>query len=223
MRYFNISKRTMPGRESQEKKVIRIIRTIQERIEVFSDDGQDTRTGVINDGAYLELSNLNRDLFNSVKGVENENIYLRGRVESLRTQLMFLTSQVMLVKKTDWWMKNTDDPDYTKRQVMTRQEKIDSPNHTLCECGDWVSHRNRSYLESHRKTEKCNSNRMRIKYEKGKMKFGMRLDILLLMDGHLRIKIGQGSIHNRHITGMGAIWNLLEKFSDNRIRCGYYL
>jgi len=44
-----------------------------------------------------------------------------------------------------------------------------------------------------------------------------------LMDGHLRIKIGQGSIHNRHITGMGAIWNLLEKFSDNRIRCGYYL
>lgn len=192
---------------SQEKQVIKLLSNLQEKIEVFSDEGQETRTGVINEGAYLELSNMNMGLFNLVKGIEDENIRLKG-------ELAYYKNMVFLLKKSDWYLKHTNDPNYHKRQVATRQQKIGNPKYRLCDCGDWLCKR-RIYWDAHRKTEKCNSNRMRIRYERGKFKNLPRLDVLLMLDSHLHFKDENGSLHRRV-----ALNSLAFKYKENRRRLG---
>tara|TARA_R110000824_G_scaffold251941_1_gene440560 strand:+ start:131 stop:730 length:600 start_codon:yes stop_codon:yes gene_type:complete len=194
---------------SQEKQVIKLLNNLQEKIEVFSDEGQETRTGVINEGAYLELSNMNMNLFRMVKGIEDENISLRG-------QLAYYKNMVDLIKKSDWFLKHTNDPDYQKRQVKNRQYKMDNPNYRLCECGDWMCKR-KIYWTAHRKTEKCNSNRMRIRYERGKFKHLPPLDVLLTLDSHIHFKEDIGYLHKRV-----AINSLSLKYKQNKRRLGRY-
>ena len=192
---------------SQEKQVIKLINNLQEKIEVFSDEAQETRTGVINEGAYLELSNMNMNLFRMVKGIEDENI-------RLKLEVSYYKNMVFLLKKSDWYLKHTNDPNYHKRQVATRQQKINNDRYRLCDCGDWMS-KTKSYWNAHRKTEKCNSNRMRIRYERGKFAKLPTLDILLMLDSHLHFKEDNGYLDRRV-----ALNSLAFKYKENRRRLG---
>jgi len=198
-------------RESMEKKVINIIN----RCQGFIDDmviGNGGEPVVIDDNTYLTMCNDNLEmnrilpqLFHHIKRLEQENLILRQGITQLQ--------------KSDWYLKNTNDPTYTKRQFITREGKIDNNRFRMCQCGDWIS-KIPTYWEQHRKTEKCNSNRLRIRFEKDKFKFcvhGLGLDRLLMLDAHLRVKIDTGEEH-KQVKGCIALENLILKWKLNRCR-----
>ena len=195
----------MPREMSMEKKVIKIVNRCQEFIDdmVIGNDGQPV---VITDNTYLTMCNDNMEMnrvlpqmFDHMRRLEKENLFLRQSFN--------------MIRKSDWYLKNTDDPQYVKRQFITREQKIDNKRFRGCSCGDWVSNIS-SYWEQHRKTEKCNSNRLRIKFEKNKFKFcvyGLKLDRLLMLDSHLRVKIDTGVKYQ-------SLENLILKWKLNRCR-----
>ena len=208
-------------RESMEKKVINIVNRAQEFIDdmVIGNGGEPV---VINDNTYLTMCNDNAEMMRILP-------MLFERIKRLEHTNNILQLSMLQIKKSDWYLKNTNDPNYCKRQLITRGDKID--NHSrfrMCECGDWIS-KVPTYWEQHRKTEKCNSNRLRIRYEKNKFKFckyGLGLDRLLLLDSHLRVKI-EDEITHPQVYGVYCLESLILKWKQNRCRIGnmgkYYI
>tara|TARA_R110000765_G_scaffold336982_2_gene427329 strand:- start:1450 stop:2418 length:969 start_codon:yes stop_codon:yes gene_type:complete len=168
----------MPRPVSAEKELLKLIEGLQDKCENLS--GQFNAGQVhMNEHALNELSKHNAKLFKYVKGISDERDRLRSYVNNLQNQIALLTS-------SKWYKRETNDPSYHKRQVKTRQQKIGSKTHKLCDCGDWISSKS-TYWNNHRKTHKCCDNRFRIKYEKStyKIKKYMGLDQLLMLNGHL--------------------------------------
>jgi hypothetical protein len=149
---------------SQDKKLLKIIMKLQDKVENLAGIGSDGDH--INSFAFNELSKLNAVIFEELK---------------------MLFTVISDIKNTSWYLNITNDPSYHRRQVLTRKEKIGADGYALCECGDWVSQRVPKYFEEHRKRNKCVSNMFRIAYDTSnwKLKKRYKLDTLLVLNGHI--------------------------------------
>ena len=153
-------------KQSQEKQLLKIITKLQDTVENLAGIGSDGNH--INSFAFNELSKLNMEVFNDLKGLFNA---------------------IGQIKHTSWYMNHTNDPNYHKRQVLTRKDKINKDGYRYCSCGDWISERNSKYWEEHQKRNSCVSNRFRIAYDTSNWKLKTlpcaRLDALLVLNAHL--------------------------------------
>jgi hypothetical protein len=194
-------------RISQEKEVLNILNKVQERLEEKADNNE------ISEGAFLEFCNHNREIYEAIEPLSFQIIHLLQRNKNLEAENMFLKLAIMEIKQTRWFKKHTDDPDYVRRCHYTRKYKMENPDRfRRCECGDWIS-RKTEYWEQHRKTEKCRSNRIRILYEKGKLRFNMGLDRLLLLDNTMRLNVEYDNPYHKQIE---CLESLIRKYKYNR-------
>ena len=197
-------------RISQEKEVLNILNKVQEKLEEKADNNE------ISEGAFLEFCNHNRELYQAIEPLSFQIIHLLQRNKNLEAQNHMLRLAIMEIKNTRWFKKHTDDPDYVRRCHYTRKYKMEHPeSFRRCECGDWIS-RKTEYWEQHRKTEKCRSNRIRILYEKGKLRFNMGLDRLLLLDNTMRLNVEYDNIYHKQIN---CLESLIKKYKYNRMCC----
>ncbi len=199
-------------RISQEKEILNILNNLQERLEVKAEENE------ITEGAFLEFCNHNKELYEAITPLSQQIIFLLQRNQHLQYQNNMFRLALTDMKNSRWYAKHTDDPDYVRRCHYTRKYKMDNPDRfKKCVCGDWIS-RTADYFASHQKTEKCRSNRIRILYEKGKLKFNMGLDKLLLLDNTFRCNLDYDNKYHKQIISLES---LIRKYKYNRMCCGY--
>ena len=197
-------------RISQEKEVLNILNKLQERLEVKAEEQE------ITEGAFLEFCNHNKELYEAITPLSQQIIFLLQRNQNLQHENSVLKLAIMDIKSSRWYAKHTEDPNYERRCHHTRKYKMENPHlFKKCACGDWIS-RKTIYFENHQKTEKCRSNRIRILYEKGKLKFNMGLDKLLLLDNTMRLNVSYDNPYHKQIN---SLERLIRKYKYNRMCC----
>ena len=197
-------------RISQEKEVLNILNKLQERLEIKAECNE------ISEGAFLEFCNHNKELYEAITPLSQQIICLIQRNHNLEHENQLLRLAITDIKDTRWYKKHTDDPDYVRRCHYTRKYKMGHPEQfRRCECGDWIS-RKTEYWGQHRKTEKCRSNRIRILYEKGKLRFNMGLDRLLLLDNTMRLNVEYDNTYHKQVESLES---LIRKYKYNRMCC----
>ena len=154
----------MPSK-SQEKEMLRIIHNLQEKVEKLS--GMFGEHAHMDNQAFMELSNYNAQMYN---------------------EIMTIFQEIYSIKQTQWYLNYTDDPNYQKRQVLRRQEKIGRDGYKLCLCGEWLRDIDRTF-EDHQKRNCCVSGLMRKKYDTSNFKKSgvIELDRLLLLNNHMEM------------------------------------
>ena len=168
--------------QAKHKQMLHALGKFQEKIESMAELTH------INEEAYLQLCNGNMELYNTINKLFKEIIEMK---EMYETTIMNNT-----------WTRSYTDVNYHSRQAKTRSYKINNPDYQLCPCGDWISkysHRvrrngtrrlNPRAMIEHQKTEKCMSNRARIRWnDTDKCKLckvpGMKIDKFLHLNSHI--------------------------------------
>ena len=165
----------MPAQQPrQELVVVNLIQQLQTKVETLSGifGEEDTTTNHINEYAFNELSKMNAELHNSVKGVFDR---LVKENDALRQQLTGLQDIVNGMTSSNWYHKNNPDLEYMGRQVLTRAQKQNNPNFKKCDCGEWIS---KAFFSEHKKRAKCVDSLMRLWYDKNN--FTLPIDKMLL-------------------------------------------
>ena len=144
---------------------------------------------LINTEAYRQLSNNNKELYDTFKGL----------FESIIAMKTLYEQSIM----NNTWVQQYEDANYHKRQHRKREQKINAEGYTRCPCGDWICHRQvkatkgkprtwKNALAQHQQTEKCMSNRARLKWEaqkKVQLSKGIKVDTYLLLNSHIHRKV----------------------------------
>jgi hypothetical protein len=167
----------MPGQaQRQELIVVNLIGQLQTKVETLSGifGEEDTTTNHINEYAFNELSKMNAELHNSVKGVFDR---LVKENDALRQQLIGLQEITNGLTSSNWYHKNNPDLEYMGRQVLTRAQKQNNPNFKKCDCGEWIS---KAFFSEHKKRAKCVDSLMRLWYDKNS--FTIPIDKMLLIN-----------------------------------------
>lgn len=198
----------MPGQnQKQELIVVNLIQKLQTKVETLSGVFDSDTTSHINEYAFNELSKMNAELHNSVKGTYDR---LTKENDALRQQIAGLQSIVNELTGSNWYKKNNPDYDYICRQTKTRAEKQGCPGYKQCDCGEWIS---KAFFKEHQKRAKCVDSLMRLWYDKNNYKVG--IDKMLLMNQLLVQKIHykfnkDGSYHPRGIQALEYL--MLKKY-----------
>ena len=165
----------MPGQnQRQELIVVNLIQKLQTKVETLSGVFDSDSTSHINEYAFNELSKMNAELHNSVKGTYDR---LTRENDALRQQIAGLLQITNELTGSNWYKKNNPDYEYICRQVMTRQEKQGHPNCKQCDCGEWVS---KAFFKEHTKRAKCVDSLMRLWYDKNS--YTVPIDKMLLFN-----------------------------------------
>jgi len=202
----NVSNRKLEN-QAKHKQMLHALHKFQDKIDGLATDD------LIKSEAYIQLSASNKDLFDEFK-------YLFDEIISMKTAWAELMGNP--------WIAQYEDVNYHKRQHTTREHKVNNPNYTPCPCGDWISKYrynldgvkiyNPRCMIDHTKTEKCMSNRARLKWEalsKCKLSKIIKIDKYLLLNSHINhmyhdespklfnVNLLRMLVRRRHIRNLG--------------------
>lgn len=199
----------MPSNKQVAKhtEILQNIHTIQDKIEQLADQS------LLQDGAFLELANTNKELYIKMK---------RQLQDCWEVKVVYETK---IVKSR--FVQSHEDPNYHKRQVLTRQQKIGATTHRQCRCGDWVSKR-KDFYKRHLSTEKCASSCLRIDYDK----YGHKalfclcpIDQMLIVNSHINRQVyGRAGHRYLSLTGeprLQILERLIRRWRIGRMGMGH--
>tara|TARA_R110000824_G_scaffold9011_2_gene40736 strand:+ start:1977 stop:2588 length:612 start_codon:yes stop_codon:yes gene_type:complete len=173
--------------QAKHKQMIDALHKFQEKLDGLAVDD------LINSEAYRQLCNGNKDLFEEFKSIFDEIMVMK---------LMYQQNILGNV-----WVQQYNNANYHQRQVKTREYKMNCPGYKRCECGDWISMYRKDkdkkrptekMFITHQKTEKCMSNRARLKWEaqkKVKLSKVVKIDTYLLLNSHINHKANDSEKH----------------------------
>ena len=169
--------------QAKHKQMLHALHQFQDKIDTLS------TTDLIKDEAYIQLCNTNAELFEKFKTL----------FEEINTMKQLYMDTIV----NNVWTTSYTGINYHSRQQQTREYKINNPDYELCPCGDWICKR-RNYkgnwksnpraMVSHQKTEKCMSNRARIKWKTDKK---MKIHKVITIDTYLLLNSFFNTLSNQ--------------------------
>jgi len=141
------SKNNMPrANVAKHKELLTNIQNVQEIVEGLADKS------FMNDEALRVLSNTNMELYEKLKDLIDDVVYLKETY----TQTIYQSR----------WCNQYLDPNYQRKSAKKKEDKINDPRYKKCACGDWICVRKGKYWDNHLKTEKHKSSMLRIDIQK---------------------------------------------------------
>lgn len=128
---------------AKEKEMVALVRKLQDKVEDLS--GIFGGESHMNSFAFKELCDTNLELAESLKCLFNN-------IADITTTMT----------ESRWYMSETGDPRYHKRQYKKIEQKIQCPDYIHCDCGE-VIHKN--FFTDHKKRTKHINGIMKIRYE----------------------------------------------------------
>ena len=169
--------------QAKHKQMLNALHNFQDKIDSLS------TTELIKDEAYIQLCNTNKELFEKFKCLFDEITEMKE---------LYMDSIVNNV-----WTTSYTDANYHSRQLRTREYKMNSPSYVLCPCGDRICKDkktraglfkfNPKAMITHQKTEKCMSNRARIKWKTDKK---MKIHKVISIDTYLLMNSFMNKLYN---------------------------
>lgn len=148
--------------EAAHKELMKNLTMVQEKIEDLSDNS------LLTDEAFRQLSNTNKDLYNSMKTM----------IEGLNKLHIIYEETIMESRMFNKW-KN---PGAAKNRCEERQKKQNLKDIVRCPCGEFIS---KSYYEKHKKNQSHQDALLRINIDKKKVLQVQGVDKLLTINAHL--------------------------------------
>jgi len=128
---------------AKEKEMVNLVRKLQDKVEDLS-------------GIFGGESHMNSFAF---KELSDTNLQLAESLKCLFTNIADITTTMT---ESRWYMSETGDPRYHKRQYKKIEQKIQCKEYIRCDCGE-VIHKN--FFTDHKKRTKHINGIMKIRYE----------------------------------------------------------
>tara|TARA_R110000737_G_scaffold267797_1_gene275321 strand:+ start:594 stop:1382 length:789 start_codon:yes stop_codon:yes gene_type:complete len=148
--------------EAAHKELMRNLSKVQEKIEDLAD------SSLLTDEAFRQLSNSNKDLYNSMKTM----------IEGLNQLHIVYQETIMESRMVNKW----NNPSAAKNRCQLRQEKQNKSDIIRCPCGEFIS---KSYFDKHKKNQSHQDALLRINIDKMKVLQVQGVDKLLTLNAHL--------------------------------------
>jgi len=103
---------------------------------------------IINDEAYRQLANTNQALYQRVQAL----------IEDVKNMKVVYEREIIMSR----WRRDYVDEAYRLEMARERERKLQDTSKVTCECGDRLA---KSYIYTHKKTDKCASARLRLKWK----------------------------------------------------------
>jgi hypothetical protein len=195
--------------QAKHKQMLHAIHQFQGKLDSLAIDDQ-----LLNTEAYRQLCISNKKLFDTFKDLFDSIIAMKTLYEQ----------SIM----NNAWVSQYEDPNYHKRQHRKREQKIDADGYKKCPCGDWICEKQnnkkgkarfwKNAMVQHQQTEKCMSNRARLKWEaekKVKLSKVIGVDTYLLLNSHIHRKVHHGAkyqeVQSKHVLSMLVLRRKIRK------------